>query len=158
MEPARQRHRSALISAAAGTAAAVAVVAVGGWFGLNHLPPLPGTAAEPTPSGSPSDNLIAVTWDPEPDYDAAVAGFHFPECGEKFDPEPQAVGGVTPKPQVEPADWGPGDEDGFFVGDELCFRRRRQHPTPGGGLPHHHHEGRRGGVRKRLSAGVSSLG
>ena len=86
-----------------------------GWFALNHLPALPGSAAAPTPSASPSDNLIAVTWDPEPDYNAAMADFHYPECGEEFDPKPQAVGGVTPKPQLQHEEGGPGDDDFNFV-------------------------------------------
>lgn len=107
MAPARQRHRSALTGAAVGTVAAVGVVAAAGWFGLNHLPDLTSAADAPTASASATATGLQVMWDPEPDYNAAMAGFHFPQCGEKFSPEAQPVGGILPKPKV-----GDIEEDG----------------------------------------------
>ena len=101
MAPARGRHRSALIGAAGGTVAALAAVAVAGWFGLNHLPSLGGSAAAPTASGSPSPTTVPVTWNPRPAADDAMAGFGFPSCGDEYEPNPVAVEGITPKPSVE---------------------------------------------------------
>ncbi len=122
MEPARRRHRSAMAGAAGGTLAAVAAVAVAGWFGLNHLPNLGKSAEAPSASASPSATGLLVTWNPEPDYKEAVASFHYPKCGETFAPSAEAVGGVTPSPKGTPqTDATYGDSllvaDGFASDD-----------------------------------------
>ncbi|MCR6711911.1 MAG: hypothetical protein NVV57_04080 [Demequina sp.] len=101
MAPARGRHRSALAGAAAGTTAAVAAVAVAGWFGLDHLPSFGGGAAAPTASGSPSPTTLAVTWNPQPAVNEAMEGFALPKCGDAYEPSTHAVGGITPKPTAE---------------------------------------------------------
>jgi len=100
MEPARRQHQSALFRAAGGTVAAVAAVALAGWFGLSHLPK-PNTEVQgPTASASPTAPGVAVRWDPEPAFREALTNFHYPLCGEEFAPVAKAVGGVTPVPAV----------------------------------------------------------
>jgi|GEM_PF-851669 len=101
MAPAAGKHRSALAGAAAGTGAAVAAVAVAGWFGLNHLPSFGSSAEAPTASGSASPSAFAVTWNPLTEGQKAMEGFTFPECGDVYTPEPQAVNDITPKPSMQ---------------------------------------------------------
>jgi hypothetical protein len=100
MAPARSKHRSSLIGAAGGTAAAVAVVAAAGWFALNHLPSFGTSAVAPTASGSPSPTTLSVTWNPKPAADEAMEGFGFPRCGDDYTPKPTSLGGISGKPSM----------------------------------------------------------
>lgn len=87
--------------AAGGTAAGVVAVGAAGWAALNYLPALGVASADgTTASASPSSTLVSVTWNPEPEYDKAVAGFHWPQCGEEFAPAAQAVDGITAVPAL----------------------------------------------------------
>jgi len=108
MAPARARRRSAMGRFGAGAVACVAVLA-GAIYVLPQVLPKGSSHTSPsaqasgsTASASPVANadLPQVTWNPEPDFTAALSGFDFPACGEKFAPAAQAVGGITPKPSA----------------------------------------------------------
>jgi hypothetical protein len=109
MAPAAGKHRSAVLGAAAGTTAAVAAVAVAGWFGLNHLPTLGTSAEAPTASGSASPDVLKVTWNPMPEAQKALGGFTFPKCGDEYTPDAQSVNGITPLPSVHIEDFEGSD-------------------------------------------------
>lgn len=128
MATARRSHRSAM--ARAGAFGALGVVAVGvlGYAAVGVLPgemPAEGPTASASPSANPS--LVAVTWNPGPDVDAAVAGYDWPECGETFAPAARSVGGVTPMPRYEghrtEPDWGDWYEFGAGFESEDGARR-----------------------------------
>ena len=126
MEPARLRHRGAVIRTTA-IAAAVGVVTVSLGYGAAAvgLPMLARAPVAAAPSPSASVAPTYVTWDDASAIETAFAGFEFPECGDDWIPRPASVGGVTPKPTITDEDssdveQGPriGITDGFVSDSE----------------------------------------
>lgn len=110
----RTMARSGLVGAVG--AVAVAALVVGG-VQVFGSPTAPG--ASPSASPSPSVGAHQVTWNPEPEAQAAVAGFAIPQCGDAFAPAEQQVDGVAAVIQMAP---GAVEVTGGMLGEPLIAR------------------------------------